>query len=125
MADTVKTSQPIWVFGAKTDFKIYSCGVALEALQYEHTGTTPVKRQKNQIVMHFTAGNGAGAGTVGWWNTEATHYFCPNWPTHYYNQATPGTCPLGHGTLKHLYASAHYVVERAKDRAEPARAYVD
>jgi hypothetical protein len=125
MADTVKSTNPIWLFGAKVDFKIYDCGVALNTFQYRQEGGSPAKRQKNQIVLHFTAGNGAGAGTVGWWNSEATDYFCPKWPTHDYQVHDPGDCPLGHGTLIHLNASAHYVVERAVHRTEPGRAYVD
>jgi len=125
MADTVKRTQPIWVFGAKTDFKIYDCGVALNTFQFQQEGGHPVHRQKNQIVMHFTAGNGAAAGTVGWWNTEATDFFCPKWPTHNFSSKTPGECPDGHGTLKHLNASAHYVVERVKDISDAGRPYVD
>jgi N-acetylmuramoyl-L-alanine amidase len=125
MADTVKRTVPIWVFGTKTDFKIYDCGTALNAFQFRQDGGSPARRQKNQICLHFTAGNGPGQGTVDWWNTEATQFFCPKWPTHDFQSPNPGVCPEGHGTLQHMNASAHYVVERARDRAEAGRAYVD
>src|SRR5579864_1040951 len=122
MADTVKRTEHIWVFGAKQDFKIYDCNVALNAIEYHAT-----PRQKNQIVLHYTAGNGPASGTVEWWNILATHYFCPNWPTHDYYSPTAGTCPAGHGTLDPppKYGSAHYVVERARHRADAGREYVD
>src|SRR5260370_40431129 len=84
MADTVKNTYPIWLFGGKQDFKTYYCGLPLNTFQYLQDDKGPARRQKNQIVLHFTAGNNPGAGTVEWWNTCATNYFCPTWPSHDY-----------------------------------------
>jgi hypothetical protein len=125
MAESVKNTHPIWLFGGKQDFKVYDCGTPLNTFQYLQDDRGPARRQKNQIVLHFTAGNNPATGTLEWWNTCATQYFCPKWPSHDYQQATPGECPLGHGALKHINASSHYVVERAVHRAEPDRPYVD
>ena len=69
MPDTLKTSLDIWVFGTKKVFKLYDCGLALDAFQYSHAGGAPEQQQKNQIVLHCTAGFGPGRGSVDWWNT--------------------------------------------------------
>jgi hypothetical protein len=125
MSDTVKRTEPIWLFGSKRDFRIYDCGLALNAAQYMQDGHGAARHQKNQIVLHFTAGNNPGRGTVEWWNTCATNYFCPKWPTHDFQSPHPGDCPEGHGTLKTLYASSNYVVERATHREDTGQEYVD
>ena len=125
MPDSVKRTEPIWLFGAKLDFRIYDCGLALNTAQYMQGDRGPARRQKNQIVLHFTAGNNPARSTVEWWNTGATNFFCPTWPTHDYNSPNPGDCPEGHGELKHLSASANYVVERASDRDDAGQEYTD
>ena len=125
MADSVKRTEPIWLFGAKRDFQIYDCGLALNAAQYMQGERGPERRQKNQIVLHFTAGNNPARGTVEWWNTGATNFFCPIWPTHDYHSPNPGDCPEGHGKLKPLHASANYVVERASHREDSSQEYTD
>src|SRR5213078_2405228 len=105
MAQTVLRTTPIWVFGKKIDFNIYQGlddqGNTLSDVQREMSGANPVRRQKNQIVLHFTAGNSAGRGTISWWNTLAARpkFFCPKWddrPAHLHQEGGPlaGNCPL-------------------------------
>ncbi len=77
MSDTVKRTEPIWLFGSKRDFRIYDCGLVLNAAQYLQDGHGGARRQKNQIVLHFTAGNNPGRGTVDWWNTVCHQFFLP------------------------------------------------
>lgn len=100
MPDTVRRTEQIWAFGRRHDFRIYDCGVALDPSQYQHAAGVPVRRQKNQIVLHYTAGNGPAGGAVNWWNTIAS-------------QTPPKR------------ASAHYVVELAQHRADAAQRYSD
>ncbi len=129
MPKTVKRTEHIWVFGKREDFAIYDCGVPLDARQY----MPGVHRQKNQIVLHFTAGNGPASGSVGWWNTiapiDSALFYCPKYfdAPHVFSSPTAGVCPLGHGALKHLNnrASAHYIVEKAWTRLSAAQPYVD
>src|SRR5436190_2125670 len=58
MPDTLKTSHDIWVFGMKKVFKLYDCGLPLDPFQYRQAGAAPEQQQKNQIVLHCTAGFG-------------------------------------------------------------------
>ena len=133
MADSVKTTEQIWVFGRKQAFKIYDCGEALDTRQYQQEGGHPARRQKNQIVLHFTLGNGSARSTVRWWNMIApldSHlYYCQRYFLgHAYSSPTPGNCPTpGHGELKKIpnRASAHFVVERASERLSASQPYTD
>ncbi|MBC7925519.1 MAG: N-acetylmuramoyl-L-alanine amidase, partial [Bryobacteraceae bacterium] len=132
MPDTVLRTEQIWHAGRSEAFAIYDCGVALDPRQYQQNGNVPARRQKNQIVLHYTAGNGPGAGTVRWWNTiaplDSATFYCPlHLSDHEYSSPNEGVCPNGHGQLKHLAnrASAHYVVERAAHRSAPTQTYAD
>src|SRR5690349_10291035 len=103
MPDVVRRTEPIWVFGRRIDFNVYDCQVALDTRQYEHSGTNPVRRQKNQIVLHFTAGNGPASGTVDWWTTIAPRpgsgWICPhfNATTHPFHRPLRFVCPHNAG----------------------------
>ena len=82
MADSVSRTVDIWMFGKQKQFRLYDCGVELDATQYSLTGTTPVRKQKNQIVMHYTAGNNAASGAVRYWSTYGPipfQWICPNY----------------------------------------------
>jgi hypothetical protein len=127
---------PIWMFGKRFDFNIYQATngagnrINLDPVQFNHTGVnTPVRRQKNQIVLHFTAGNGPAQGTIEWWNTMAARpkFFCPRWDEapHHFGQDAAGDCPLGHGKLRAHFGGAHFVLELAQDRANAAQPYTD
>src|SRR5215212_6334302 len=134
MPDQVLATHPIWMFGKRFDFNIYQvmdggARVALDPVQMKMQAGAPVRAQKNQIVMHFTAGNGPASGTLGWWNTMAARpkFFCPKWDeeNHHFGQETAGDCPSGHGHLRAHFGGAHYVVETARHRLNAADRYVD
>lgn len=84
----------LWVFGQSMDFHIVTSTIALNAANF-----WAANRQKTQIVLHGTAGHGAGEDTITDWNTGSD---------------TGG--PKG--------ASAHFVVERifTPQAARPAGA---
>jgi hypothetical protein len=136
MPKTVKRTEHLWLFGKREDFVLYDSGVALDTRQYQHTGTTPATHQKNQIVLHFTAGNGPASGSISWWNMiapldSATPWLCPKYfdshAPHTYAVAAEGDCPDGHGHLQfqNNRASAHYVVEQGANRMSTAQRYTD
>lgn len=128
MPDNVLRTEQIWMFGKRYDFDVYATDLALDGFQYQGGLTAaPTRRQKNQIVLHYTAGAGRARATVDWWNTLANlpHFICPRWfnnPPHHYGAAAAGACPAGHGALVkgQKYASAQYVLERAQHRETPA-----
>jgi hypothetical protein len=131
MPDQVQRVEPIWMFGKRYDFNVYGVfdnhgiHVDLDPVQYKRDGGgAPWQRQKNQIVLHFTAGNGPASGTIDWWNmlAQRANYYCPQWDTgahHHFRSPNAGLCPAGHGRLKPCWASAHYVVELGLDRLNP------
>jgi hypothetical protein len=132
MPDTLNRHETLWLYGKREDFALYNCDVALDNRQYLTSGGTPVRHQKNQIVLHFTAGNGPARGSVEWWNMiaplDATLFYCKKFlEGHAYSSPTAGVCPAGHGPLVHMNnrAGAHYVVERAADRLNAAQPYTD
>ena len=79
---TVANRHRIWIFGQSYDFHIVTTdrlqpsGYPLGAADYRTTGgagsTVPEQRQKRQVVLHCTAGNSSGEGTIGWWNNPAS-----------------------------------------------------
>ncbi len=121
MADTIRRTEQIWMFGKRFDFNVYQSSTALDPFQYRvDTAGSPERQQKNQIVLHFTAGNGPGQGSIEWWNELATRedWLCPqrytgahhHWgyahrfrcpqntttpPPHNW-EASTGTCPVHH-----------------------------
>lgn len=132
MPDTLNRNETLWLYGKREEFAIYNCDVVLDSRQYLSSGGTPVRHQKNQIVLHFTAGNGPGRGSVEWWNMiaplDASLFYCKKFlEGHAYSSPVPGVCPNGHGPLVHMNnrAGAHYVVERAFDRLHADQPYTD
>ena len=126
----VLRTEHIWLFGKRYDFNLYNCGVALDPHEYDSH-----HQQKNQIVLHFTAGNSAARATVNYWNSRVPlpnficqHYDDPPATRHLYGSNAAGNCPTpGHGKLIHSgnRASAHYIVGLSQDRENPAQPYVD
>lgn len=127
----VQRRESIWMFGKEYPFDVYgvidNAGnlVPLIAAQYREDNLgNPLERQKNQIVLHFTAANSRADQTVNYWNDKGLrpNYYCPRWedgPHHHFGSPNPGVCPSGHGALIGHWASAHYVVELAEDRLNP------
>jgi N-acetylmuramoyl-L-alanine amidase-like protein len=123
-------TEQIWLFGKRYDFNLYDCGVVLDPHEYDNT-----HQQKNQIVLHFTAGNSSAHNTVNYWNSRVPlpnfickHYDDPPATRHLYGSNVAGNCTTpGHGKLVRSgnRASAHYVVELAEDRESAAQLYVD
>ncbi len=129
---------PIWMYGKQFTFNIYHVPPPppqppaparpyfMKSTQYKlDNAGNPLTRQKNQIVLHFTAGNSRGEPTIRYWNDKGDrpNYYCPKWevaPFHHFGTANPGNCPQGHGQLVGHWASAHYVVELAQHRLNPA-----
>jgi hypothetical protein len=109
MADTLTRTEQIWMFGKKYDFNVYQSSVALDTFQYRINSGTPERQQKNQIVLHFTAGNGPGQGSIEWWNEIATreNWLCPQRYTgahHKWGYAHRLQCPHNNtGTPPHLW----------------------
>jgi N-acetyl-anhydromuramyl-L-alanine amidase AmpD len=57
----------LWAFGQSYDFYVVTTTIALSQANYS-TRT----HQKNQIVLHCTAGHGSAEGTIGGWNGTGT-----------------------------------------------------
>jgi len=94
MADTLRRTEQIWMFGKKYDFNVYQSSAVLDTYQYRvDSAGHPERQQKNQIVLHFTAGNGPGQGSIEWWNELATR---ENW-----------LCPQRYTGAHHKWGSAH------------------
>ena len=99
MADSLRRTEPIWMFGKRYDFNVYQSSVALNAYQYRvNAAGTPERQQKNQIVLHFTAGNGPGQGSIEWWNELASRpaWICPHYdknPPHKWGYGFRYKCP--------------------------------
>lgn len=138
MPDRILRTTPIWMFGKRFDFNIYEVvdaagnRVALNNVQRQlDQQGNPVRKQKNQIVLHFTAGNSAASGTLGWFNTMAQrpNFFCNHWSNaHQAGGPNAGVCPItpAHGQMRSNKGAAHYVLELAQDRLTPAaQAYSD
>jgi N-acetylmuramoyl-L-alanine amidase len=66
MPDTVRRTEHIWAFGKPYVFRIYDCGVALQAASFNNQD-----QQKNLIVLHSTDANNTALQTVNYWNTLA------------------------------------------------------
>jgi len=123
-------TEQIWLFGKRTDFNLYDCGAALDAREYDNH-----HQQKNQIVLHFTAGNSSARNTVNYWNSRAPlpNFICKRWDDppatrHQYGAAAAGNCVTpGHGALKRSgnRASSHYVVGLSQDQEDAGQTYVD
>lgn len=129
MAKSVLRTEHVWVFGKRYDFPIYQIvGVALHAEQYSTTA-----HQKNQIVLHYTAGNGRTENTLAYWNSlRDPRWVCPNFNStgaakHEYEQTTPGNCPNGHGVLRDArkHGSAHYCLGLRQHRHNAAQTFTD
>src|SRR5580704_1133649 len=126
----VLRTEHIWLFGKRYDFNLYDCGVALDAHEFDNN-----RQQKNQIVLHFTAGNSTARATVSYWNSRVPlpNFICKHWDDppatrHQFGQANAGNCPTpGHGKLIRSgnRASANYVVGLAEDRENPGQPYID
>src|SRR5688500_8610945 len=104
MADTVRRTEHIWMFGKRYDFNVHQSSTALDPYQYRVNSGTPERQQKNQIVLHFTAGNGPGQGSIEWWNELATR---ENW-----------LCPQRYSGAHHHWGYAHRL--RCPQNAPPA-----
>ncbi len=82
MANRILRTEQVWAFGKRYDFNLYEVidgagnRVNLHQDQYSGNAANPTRRQKNQIVLHYTAGNNPAQGAINWWNTLAT---LPNW----------------------------------------------
>lgn len=129
MAKRVLRTEHVWAFGKQYDFPLYEAvGMALHAEQYSTTA-----HQKNQIVLHYTAGNGRSESALQYWNTlRDPLWLCPNFnktgaDKHEYSQTTPGSCPSGHGVLRdgRKFASAHYILGLRQHRENAAQTFTD
>lgn len=129
MAKSVIRTERIWAFGSRIDFPIYEItGVALHAEQFNSTA-----RQKNQIVLHYTAGNGRVENALSYWNSlRNPRWICPNFNKnppnkHEYESNAAGNCPNGHGALvdARKHASAHYLLGLAQHRQNTAQRFSD
>jgi len=155
MTKQIDRNETIWMFGNEHAFPIYGSTTALNLGQYRNASGTPERHQKNQIVLHYTAGAGTGEGIINWWNTLATlpNYICSNYFSgHQYgrstrrvctqagcnwtsnnatavcnvhNQAT-SQCPSGHAMKKGKgYGSAQYILEKQASQADSSSEFSD
>jgi hypothetical protein len=88
------------MFGKRYDFHLSASNTALDPRQYRHANGVPVTKQKNQIVLHYTAGNGSATGTIGAWNGNAAMH-------------------------PPRFSSANFIVEVAEDRRDTSQPYAD
>lgn len=103
MPDSIKRTEHIWMFGKRYDFNVYESSIALNVLQYHSIATNPDRKQKNQIVLHYTAGNNPAQNTIDAWNGLVKTIPKPPKPR-----------------PKESHASAHYILELAQDRSNPS-----
>ena len=102
MPDSLLRDETIWMYGVPFIWHVYRSSVDLDPRQLHREGHPPVptRNQKNQICLHWTAGNGAGSTALNTWNTNAA--------------AAP-----------QKFSSAHFIVELAQDRFDAANPYAD
>jgi len=101
MADRVRRTEHIWMFGKRYDFNVYESSVVLHENQYRGTAANPDRKQKNQIVLHYTAGNNPGQASINYWSQHAPvphRWVCPRYfrrPPGNHNWGTPNQwrCP--------------------------------
>lgn len=137
MPDSIRRTEHIWMFGKRVDFSIYESSEALHETQYRRSGTNPVRKQKNQIVLHYTAANNPAENTIRYWSQHGpvTHsWVCPryfrttgghNWGTAYQWRCPEagcgwtgnGRCPTHGDREKNQCPSGHGNVIKGRIRA--------
>src|SRR5271168_358593 len=97
MADRLRRTENIWLFGQLQDFNIYESTLALANSHFRQGPHGSVlQMQKNQIILHTTDGNGTAHQTIDGWNGDNVNF-----------------------------PSANFIVELARHRLNAAQPYSD